>query len=253
MERLVSFAKDIFELLRDAALLALAGLLLLFPGRFNDMLVKAGFEEGSIVGFMWKAKLVEADQALNEAQATISQLRGQLDKASNALAEAGAGIPDERLKSTIYQIAEDSRRLTGASDEVEGSVKSTIASQASMVERALSAIGANGGWGVVLANHISLGAAQDDGAQASHNGIPSAAVYLRNGSFASVGFRRPRARASISREGEGLSRRRLRHLHGDLVPQCAAARRLLRMPAHGVDGVTGRRLEVVLASAGGRP
>src|SRR5947207_6195399 len=57
VERTVAVSKDIIVVLRDATLLGLAGLLLVFPARFNDLLVSAGFEEGSIVGFKWKAKL----------------------------------------------------------------------------------------------------------------------------------------------------------------------------------------------------
>ncbi|MCU0838686.1 MAG: hypothetical protein MUE49_08175 [Rhodospirillales bacterium] len=186
MERFVAFAKDIVALLRDAALMVLAGLLLLFPARFNDLLVSAGFEEGSLVGFKWKAKLVEADQALNEAQATIAQLQAQLDRATKALGEVKAGIGDAALKAEIAQIAEDSERLTAATAAVQDTVKSTITAQASLVERAQTAVGASAGWGVVFGSDVSLAAAQDETLRAARAGIPAASIYFRNGYFASI-------------------------------------------------------------------
>ena len=54
----IDVAKNLFALLRDIALAALAVLLLVFPTTFNDRLTQAGFEEGSFAGLKWKAKLV---------------------------------------------------------------------------------------------------------------------------------------------------------------------------------------------------
>ena len=53
MEQAISIGKDLFSLLRDGSLFLLALLLLFFPARLNSVLVSAGFEEGSIVGFKW--------------------------------------------------------------------------------------------------------------------------------------------------------------------------------------------------------
>lgn len=50
LSSMVSTGKDAVVLLRDAALLFLAVLLLGWPETFNATLVKAGFESGSIVG-----------------------------------------------------------------------------------------------------------------------------------------------------------------------------------------------------------
>jgi hypothetical protein len=54
----VSLGKDAVALFRDGSLLILAVLLVVFPRKFNRILVDAGFEEGSVVGFRWKSKLV---------------------------------------------------------------------------------------------------------------------------------------------------------------------------------------------------
>jgi len=70
----VSLGKDLVALLRDGAIFVLALLLIVFPLQFNSILVNAGFEEGSLVGFKWKSTLVESDRALKDAQGTISDL-----------------------------------------------------------------------------------------------------------------------------------------------------------------------------------
>lgn len=197
-ERVIGFGKDLVVLLRDAALLVLAGLLLLFPQHFNGLLVRAGFEEGSIAGFKWKAKLVEADDSLKDARATIATLQAQLDKAANALHEAQSSVGDQSLKSELGQIHDESRRVTAASAAVEAAVQSTIADQATLVEKAQTAVAPNGDWGVVFGSDVSLPAAQDEIKRAARNGLPGAAVYFRNGYFASIAVAGSRSAAQGS-------------------------------------------------------
>ena len=60
--------KNGLALLRDLMLFVLVVLLLLFPDKLNDILTRSGFDEGSIVGFKWKAKLIDSDLALKEAR-----------------------------------------------------------------------------------------------------------------------------------------------------------------------------------------
>jgi hypothetical protein len=102
LDRFIGLGKDFVALLRDAALLGLAGLLLLFPTKLNDVLVSAGFEEGSIVGFKWKANLLLADEALKSAQETIASLQAQLDKTTKALGEAHARTHERSDRPGIH-------------------------------------------------------------------------------------------------------------------------------------------------------
>ena len=186
VEIIVGVGKDVVVFSRDATLLLLLGLLLLFPVRLNDLLVSAGFEEGSFVGFKWKAKLVQADDALQEARAIIADLEAQLERTTKALGEAAAGTNDQILKSSISKLKEESRQLNVASAKVAASLRSTIASNAPMVEKALSAVGEGTSWGVVLGSDVSLEAARDEIGRASKNAIPGAAIYLRNGYYVSI-------------------------------------------------------------------
>lgn len=195
VERLVGIGKDIVVLLRDATLLGIACLLLLFPARFNTLLVNAGFEEGSIVGFKWKAKLVQADDALKESQTIIADLKAQLEKTTQALSEASARTGDQAIKSSISRLEEESRQVGAASAQVAASVRSTIASNAPLVEKAQAAVSASGGWGVVFGSDVSLAAARDEIVRASKKGIPGAGVYFRNGYYASIATVDNRAKA----------------------------------------------------------
>src|SRR5262245_29289116 len=83
-----SVGKDFVSLLRDASLFLLAALLIGFPTTFNSILVRAGFEEGSIVGFKLRSKLVESDVALQEARKTIGDLQKRNNEMAKTLAEA---------------------------------------------------------------------------------------------------------------------------------------------------------------------
>ena len=184
---LIGLGKDLVALLRDFALFVLALLLLVFPTTFNGVLTKAGFEEGSLVGFKWKSKLVESDAALKEARATITDLKAQLDKTSQALTDAQAKLNDPSLKDTLAKLEEENKQLNAASSKVEASVANTIASNASFVEKAQTAVSTNTAWGVVFSGDATLDAAKYEvEVVAPKLGIPNASIYFRQGSYRSV-------------------------------------------------------------------
>lgn len=186
LDRLISLGKDLVVLLRDLALLILAVLLLLFPSTFNDLLVRAGFEEGSIVGFKWKANLLQADEALKNAQGTIAGLKVQLDKTTKTLGEIQAQTNKASVRSSVRKLEEENRLLLGASNKVEAAVKSSIDANVSFVEKAQSLINASGGWGVVLGSDVTLPAAQDEIKRAVKHKIASAQIYHRQGYYVSI-------------------------------------------------------------------
>lgn len=195
VERFVGVGKDLVVLLRDATLLFLAGLLLLFPSKFNDLLVSAGFEEGSLVGFKWKANLIQSDGALKDAQTIISELKSQLEKANQALNDALARTDDKATKASINKLYEQNLQVNEASLRVQAAVRSTIASNAPLVEKAQTAVGSSGGWGVVFGSDVSLKAARDEIERASKKGVLKSGVFFRNGYYTSVAVVDDRATA----------------------------------------------------------
>lgn len=188
--------KDLVALARDTFLLLLVVLLLVFPTTFNNLLVSAGFEEGSIVGFKWKAKLVESDQALKEAQANITDLTTQNEKLAKALADAQTKSSDPSDKALLTKLEEENNKLKVASAKVEANVQATIASSAALVEKAQNTSGTAVQWGVVYAGDTDLAAAQYEvGAIAQKFGITNASIFLRQGSFRSVATASDRSEA----------------------------------------------------------
>lgn len=137
VSRFVTVAKDLITLLRDSSLFALAVLLLIFPTTFNSMLVQAGFEEGSFVGFKWKSKLVESNQALEDAHGTITNLQKKNDDLVKALAEANGKLDDPRFKERIAELDKENSNLKLAAQQVQSSVARTIDSNAPFVQKAL--------------------------------------------------------------------------------------------------------------------
>lgn len=188
--------KDLLALVRDTLLLALALLLLLFPKAFNQLLVNAGFEEGSLVGFTWKAKLVESDQALKEAQAALTDLTAQNEKLTAELAGAQANAPESIGKERLTELEAMNTRLKAASAKVEANVQTTIADNAAFVEKAQSLSSTGLRWGVVYGGDTDLASAQHEtGPIAGKFALTNAAVYYRQRSFRSVAIAADRSEA----------------------------------------------------------
>lgn len=184
---MIGAGKDTVALLRDLALFILALLLVVFPGKFNDVLTKAGFEQGSLVGFTWKSQLVESDNSLKEARTTIADLKAQLDKSSKALADAQEKLNDPSLKDTIAKLEAENNQVKEASTKVEASISNTIASSASLVEKAQNALTNTPVWGVVYSADSTLDSARYETTTVANKfGIPNASVYFRQNSYRGV-------------------------------------------------------------------
>jgi hypothetical protein len=188
--------KDLIALLRDAALLAMAVLLVIWPGTFNNILVNAGFEEGSFAGLKWKKKLSQADIELVSAQSTIADLQAQNDKLAKALADARpqSGNPDVRAQAkSLDQI---NQQVMAASSKVQASVASAISDNTPLVQKLESSTGAATTWGVVFSGDTKLDTAQYEVRTAGPKvGIPNAAIYYRQGSYRSVAIASDRQQA----------------------------------------------------------
>lgn len=186
LERAIAVGKDMFALLRDGSFFLLAILLLFFPMKLNDVLTSAGFEEGSIVGFKWKARLLETDDALQAANATIESLQAQLKQANDTLAAAKAAVASGELKARIQQVEKSGRDVAAASSEATQTVRSTLAANVPLVERAQMSVAIPGGWAVVFGSDKTLAAARDEIARGARAGIRESGIYLRNGYYASL-------------------------------------------------------------------
>lgn len=133
----ITVGKDFVSLLRDGALVLLAILLVAFPAQFNEMLVDAGFEEGSIVGFKWKSKLVESHEALKKAQTTITALKEENDRLLAALGEARQQVNDRGLSRQIQTLENRNRVLRSSTSSVQTELSRTIEVNDPAVQQAI--------------------------------------------------------------------------------------------------------------------
>jgi hypothetical protein len=72
--------KNIVSLFKDGLLLVLFLLLLFLPTLFNRILERAGFTEGSIMGFTWKEKAIESKKVADSSQQLAVQAAARLDE-----------------------------------------------------------------------------------------------------------------------------------------------------------------------------
>jgi len=136
--RVISAGKDLVALLRDGTLFLFAVLLIVFPTQFNAILVSAGFEEGSIVSFKWKANLVKSNQALEEARETIADLQRKNDELLNEIAGAKGEVKNPVTEERLAKLEDENRRLKDVTKQVQTNVSQTIESNLPLVEKALS-------------------------------------------------------------------------------------------------------------------
>ena len=136
----VALGKDVISILRDGALFFIAILLLVFPEQFNTLLVNAGFEEGSVVGFTWKSKLIDSTDALEQAEITIADLQNKNDELLETITDLSSGSTDPQLKTRVSDLTNEVEQLKSATKTAQGTVKLAIESNAPLVEKALSSI-----------------------------------------------------------------------------------------------------------------
>jgi len=138
--RAISFGKDLVSFLRDAALFLLAVLLILAPVQFNSMLAKAGFVEGTLAGFKWQSTVVQSNSALEDAKVTISDLQGKNEELAQVLTDVSSKITDPALVKRIAKFEDENRILKTATQQTQSSVSQALASNAPLVQKALSSM-----------------------------------------------------------------------------------------------------------------
>lgn len=190
---LIATGKDLVALLRDAMLLLLGVLLILWPAAINDILVTAGFEEGSFAGLQWKARLTQSDGSLVKAQALIADLKDQNERLNQALSQA-QGPSTRPYDAKLEQL---NQALAAKTDRVQSALSSSVSANSTLVQQAQSQTAQVTTWGVVYGGDRTLTDARYEvGPVASKLGFSNAAIYLRQGSYRSVATSTDRVIAS---------------------------------------------------------
>lgn len=192
----INTGKDLIGMLRDAMLLVMAVLLIVWPQTINDILVAAGFEEGSFAGMKWKAKLAEADEVLLKSQATISDLRDQNEKLNNTLVEVKPQIASTEVKADIERLEQINSDLNARSAQVQAIVDSTTSTNAMLIQKIQVSTGKSATWGVVYGSHSTLDSARYEvRMNAEKLELKPSTIYYRQGSYRSVAIATDRVEA----------------------------------------------------------
>lgn len=184
----VTVAKDITATARDACLLLLGLLLLVFPATFNRILVSAGFEEGSIAGLKWKSKLQNSDEALKVATGKIAELQRQLTANQDLLKQAQSKIENPALAAQVSQVVDGNAAIDRSASAVQRQSEAVINANADYVAKATSSLNlSDKGFAVVFGTDTSLESAQYEIKDAArHYDIPNARIFFRNDGYVSA-------------------------------------------------------------------
>jgi hypothetical protein len=185
--RFVIIGKDLAALLRDFVLLIVFLALVLCPETVNDIIIRAGFEEGSIIGMKWKKGITKSDIALKEAQGSIGVMRKQLDSVSKVLNEAKKLTDNIDLKKKIEKVQMKNGEIEKESNLIQKSLKKTISANAILVENAQKAVNSSNSWGVILGADTTLAQAQEECKIFGRNySIKNTVIYYRQGVYRTI-------------------------------------------------------------------
>jgi hypothetical protein len=191
---LVSTGKELVAMLRDAMLLVMAVLLLVWPQTIKRVLMDAGFKKGSIAGMEWEANFSESDETLLKAQSTISDLLDQNGKLNKTLSEIKSQIGNTADIAKLEQI---NTQLVANAAKVQVSAAANILANAPLVQEIQTSTDKAITWGVVYGGDQKLDRAEHEiKTTAPKFGLSNAAIYYRQGSFRSVATTIDRLQAS---------------------------------------------------------
>ncbi len=107
----MSKIKDFLSIFKDAVLIALFLLLICFPALFNGILERAGFTEGSLMGFSWKQKAQQSKEVADSSQQIalqagldMEQMQQRLDSISKKLVTLSATTNDPAVENITQSI-----------------------------------------------------------------------------------------------------------------------------------------------------
>jgi len=170
---------------RDAMIVLLFLLLLVFPAFINDRLVDAGFEEGSFAGLRWKNRVERSSGELTEAKAQIGALRGRLKVTQDSLDALQSRVPQVAVPN-LALIRRENARVAQTSAASIRSIQQTISNNEQSVRPSASSVSGDGRWVVIFGGDSTLDAAAPEIARARRLGIPEPRIVQRQNSFRSV-------------------------------------------------------------------
>ena len=122
--------KDFLSVFKDGLLLCLFLLLIFFPSYFNKMLERAGFTEGSLMGFSWKQKAIQSKEVANSSQKLainagirMEEMQERMDSISKKLETLAATANDPAVDSITKAINSSKAQLKFSNKELTKEVQ----------------------------------------------------------------------------------------------------------------------------------
>ncbi|MBS1903626.1 MAG: hypothetical protein JSS75_07990 [Bacteroidetes bacterium] len=120
--------KDILATVREAILIVAFLLLLVFPSCFNQILVNAGFTEGSVMGFTWKQQATDAQQLADSSQRIAQTAADQLENTKAALEIAMKKLESIPAAATSPEVAQMKTTLDSTNKVLNPAGKTSLKS-----------------------------------------------------------------------------------------------------------------------------
>lgn len=173
---------DFVKFLKELSIPFVIILIFFYPSTLNEVLVNAGFEEGSVAGFKWKTKLSESNDNIRDLKNQIEQL----DKQNKSLLKT---INETQATAKIYspiwveKINTENAELQNKSDRVISQAKTFVNSSTDLLLKNKS----NASWGVVFSGDKDLqGALYEITTKAKQFNLTNPVIYFRDNSYRSV-------------------------------------------------------------------
>ena len=136
--RFVGTAKDALGVAREALIVAMFLLLILWPTGFNGILERAGFTKGSLLGFEWEKQLKASTEQAKGAGDAITQIEDRLQGLESSLARV-TGPEAVALRTQVRDLLQDTQRADQAT-------KNSLVTQQRLIAQAAPALAETSGW-----------------------------------------------------------------------------------------------------------
>jgi len=113
----INTIKEIFAALREAILVIVLILLLIWPATFNGILVKAGFTEADFGFIKWKRQLQELVQQTREANELVNVVQEDLETINQELESTPRGLGGD--EKALKERAAIARRISKTSETAQ--------------------------------------------------------------------------------------------------------------------------------------
>lgn len=179
--KLLTNFKTLLESIVILITLIIVLLFLLSPITFNKVLTDAGFEEGSVVGFKWKNKLIESDQLLKDLKQQNKDLIEQNQSLLSFISKKEPLLSTEATNN-LNTLTQNNNKLIDRNIKLGAKADVIISDNSSLLVNSKTK-----NIGIVFSADTELSLALYEVTTiAKKFNIPNAKIFYRNNSYRSV-------------------------------------------------------------------